>query len=377
MKNKPPKPIKKKRQSKSSNYDLPDILFSEMPNTYLNPLFAPVSKPPVILGSFYMGELIDWVNGKAEGAGQLVNPIEDKEIKITIPDIREDKNNEKICDWGGKQEETSTHSLEKKDFENTAEGFDLLNKSYTHYLFLSHVLQAVKDNMEEFVSYYASKNSLKSVLAEYGIKGELIILEIIIAKINEFAIRKEIQLIPTLYHNRSHGLLMSFDITKLKDLDISPKEETFKGFDIRVQFEFRFSKETSDSFSAALVDILNGRKEELSDIISAGTKKENNTANNEFTTARQVLAIFFLLKEQHIWQNSDKTEVARFIQFLTGKETKTDKIKNTNIYKYTRDPIKLTEKEVKNDLLFIRKYFQGMGFSSIVSAIDKEIEAFK
>jgi hypothetical protein len=215
------------------------------------------------------------------------------------------------------------------------------------------------------------------VLAEYGIKGELIILEIIIAKINEFAIRKEIQLIPTLYHNRSHGLLMSFDITKLKDLDISPKEETFKGFDIRVQFEFRFSKETSDSFSAALVDILNGRKEELSDIISAGTKKENNTANNEFTTARQVLAIFFLLKEQHIWQNSDKTEVARFIQFLTGKETKTDKIKNTNIYKYTRDPIKLTEKEVKNDLLFIRKYFQGMGFSSIVSAIDKEIEAFK
>jgi hypothetical protein len=101
------------------------------------------------------------------------------------------------------------------------------------------------------------------------------------------------------------------------------------------------------------------------------------SSNPQFTTARQVLAIYYLMKQLHIWENSDKTEIARFIQFLTGKESKTEKIKNTNIYKYLRNPLKANDKSLNKDLLFIRKYFQGIGMSTITEAIDKEIKASK
>jgi hypothetical protein len=99
---------------------------------------------------------------------------------------------------------------------------------------------------------------------------------------------------------------------------------------------------------------------------------EESIDNPEHTARRQVLAIYFMMKELGIYANSDKTELARFIQFLTGKETNIKEIKNTNIYKYILNPLPLKEKALNNDLNYIREYFSKMDAANIIVSIDKE-----
>ncbi|MEO6731923.1 MAG: hypothetical protein ABIN01_11960 [Ferruginibacter sp.] len=99
--------------------------------------------------------------------------------------------------------------------------------------------------------------------------------------------------------------------------------------------------------------------------------KENN---KEFTTARQVLAINYLLEELNIDRsNTTLTEIARFIQFLTGKETGVAKINDTTIYKKVKQPFSKTDKAAEKDLQYIRTYFENLGLQSIVKKLNKEI----
>lgn len=105
--------------------------------------------------------------------------------------------------------------------------------------------------------------------------------------------------------------------------------------------------------------------------IITGPVKESN---KDFTTARQVLAITYLLEELNINRNSTSlTEIANFIQFLTGKETGVAKINDTTIYKRVKQPFSKTDKAAENDLQYIRTYFEKLGLQSIVSKLNKEI----
>lgn len=88
--------------------------------------------------------------------------------------------------------------------------------------------------------------------------------------------------------------------------------------------------------------------------------------NADFTTARQVLAVYYLLRYVKV-QNVNKTEVARFIEFLTGKNY-------DSIYKKVREPLKLKDSEAKKDLKFVRAYFLKLELSEIVKMIDEEID---
>jgi hypothetical protein len=94
--------------------------------------------------------------------------------------------------------------------------------------------------------------------------------------------------------------------------------------------------------------------------------------NKEFSTARQVLAVHYLLKHLNV-NNIDHTAKARFVQFLTNKETGAKEIKNTRIYKYICSPLKKDEKSLIADLQFIRVYFENLGLTNIVEEINKEI----
>jgi hypothetical protein len=87
--------------------------------------------------------------------------------------------------------------------------------------------------------------------------------------------------------------------------------------------------------------------------------------SKEFTTARQVLAIYYLLKYCKV-KNIDKTEIAWFIQFLTGKNF-------DNIYKKLQNPFKLNNKSLKEDLWFIRDYFERLGMQEVVKMVNNEI----
>ena len=115
-----------------------------------------------------------------------------------------------------------------------------------------------------------------------------------------------------------------------------------------------------------LKDVAEG-KEGIEDQIS-----ETITPENEFTTARQVLAMHYLFDYCKI-KNVDNTVKARFIQFLTGKQLNAKKIQNTEIYKKVCSPFSQNDNSTSNDLQFIRKYFEDLGLSEIAKAITNEI----
>lgn len=99
---------------------------------------------------------------------------------------------------------------------------------------------------------------------------------------------------------------------------------------------------------------------------------ESTQKNKDFTTARQVLAVHYLLEHCKI-VGVDNTVKARFIQFLTGKEAGATNIKNTTIYKRVRSPLGYDDKKIIDDLQYIRKFFEELGLREIAESITKEI----
>ena len=99
----------------------------------------------------------------------------------------------------------------------------------------------------------------------------------------------------------------------------------------------------------------------------------NSPKNKEFTTARQVLAMTFLLKRCGINPIDNPTPVAKLIQFLTNREANAKRIQNTTIYKLVTKPFRENETTLLKDLHFIRNYFQDIGIPEIVVDIDREI----
>ncbi len=94
--------------------------------------------------------------------------------------------------------------------------------------------------------------------------------------------------------------------------------------------------------------------------------RENTEKNKDFTTSRQVLAIHFLMKYIHV-RDTDKSEIARFVQFLTGKNY-------DNIYKKVLSPYSHNNKTFKQDLRFVREYFEKLNLQELVRMINNEIE---
>ncbi len=98
----------------------------------------------------------------------------------------------------------------------------------------------------------------------------------------------------------------------------------------------------------------------------------DDTKNPEFTTARQVMAVHYLLEYCQV-KNIDNTVKARFVQFLTGKEAGAKDIKNTTIYKRVSKPFSTDNKTLNTDLAFVRGYFESLGLSEIAKMITNEI----
>ncbi|MEI8048749.1 MAG: hypothetical protein WCI92_15310, partial [Bacteroidota bacterium] len=146
----------------------------------------------------------------------------------------------------------------------------------------------------------------------------------------------------------------TFDLSKCSNIDL-----------IRMFAEFtaykRFSEylEQEKTKYADLGSII-GNAEISTESISSQTK--------DFTTARQVLAVHYLLKYSNV-KDVDKTEIARFIQFLTGKNF-------DNIYKRLQNPFKVNDKALKEDLRFVRGYFERLKIQEVVKMINNEIDSY-
>ncbi len=105
----------------------------------------------------------------------------------------------------------------------------------------------------------------------------------------------------------------------------------------------------------------------------SGIKEE---ADKDTTEARQLLAIYYLLKAgfdiEHRGTNT-VSEVTRFAHLMTG--TKFTTLQKSNIYtKYKLIPNYNKEEYLIKDLRFIRPYFEALHIQKALDLIDKEIE---
>jgi len=102
-------------------------------------------------------------------------------------------------------------------------------------------------------------------------------------------------------------------------------------------------------------------------------QEEKDEKNKSFTTARQVLAVHYLLKSAGINPVDAPAPVAEFIRFLTRREANAKRIQDTTLYKNVVNPFKLNDAALKKDLEFILPFFRKMNLDTIVAAIEQEI----
>jgi len=94
----------------------------------------------------------------------------------------------------------------------------------------------------------------------------------------------------------------------------------------------------------------------------AGTEA---TRNPEFTTARQVLAMYYIFESAKIISVS-YIDKARFIEFLTGKNL-------DNITKCLAKPQKEKRSENVKDLRCVRQFFEKLKMTEVLKMIDRDI----
>ncbi len=101
------------------------------------------------------------------------------------------------------------------------------------------------------------------------------------------------------------------------------------------------------------------------DDIANGTREKSNSEN---TTARQVLAIYYLADHLGIWGAVDKSNLESFAEFFTGKS-------RSDIHKKFQNPLANKEdpKEKKKDLRFVKAHFEKLGLRDIVAKINSDI----
>lgn len=92
---------------------------------------------------------------------------------------------------------------------------------------------------------------------------------------------------------------------------------------------------------------------------------------NEFTLRRQVLVMYYIDKAYQLSSGADRTNLARLVELLTGKNYK-------NIYDYVRNPFpNKTGNRIVNDLKYIREYFVKLRNEQIIALIDKDIQVYR
>ena len=96
----------------------------------------------------------------------------------------------------------------------------------------------------------------------------------------------------------------------------------------------------------------------------------------EATTRQQVLAIHFMLDAIN-GLDRDKTELARYIQFLTGKEPGAKKITDTRIYAVVKKLFDSTPVALEKDLEIVKAYFTSLGMDTLVNRVNLKINENK
>lgn len=98
------------------------------------------------------------------------------------------------------------------------------------------------------------------------------------------------------------------------------------------------------------------------------------TKKDDTTSRQHVIALHYLFEAMEI-TNYDRTALARFVQFLNGKEKGAKSIINTSIYAFSKDPFGLSPKELTKTLEAIRPFFKELGLITPLELLDKKLES--
>lgn len=112
--------------------------------------------------------------------------------------------------------------------------------------------------------------------------------------------------------------------------------------------------------------------------IGSSEKATNAEKTGGITKARQLLAIYFLLKSQGIEHRADTSvsAVARLIHLISN--TPLTNIQNSDIYKKYREmPYYKKGKELLADLEFIKPFFEAVNLKDVLNLVNAEIEKIK
>lgn len=155
---------------------------------------------------------------------------------------------------------------------------------------------------------------------------------------------------------------------------------------LRIRKDSEFHKELqnfiSNCKSAVEIlsrDIQNARNHSMPDTVMEHNKGNNdkrteNPKFREFTTLRQSLAVYYMLMsiDSKVYNQSDRTTKARFVEFLTGKNY-------DNIKDYLANLFAGFDKQnytnILNNLKFVKTQFENLGYNTIVEQIDRDISA--
>jgi len=152
------------------------------------------------------------------------------------------------------------------------------------------------------------------------------------------------------------------DIEIIEELPNSKVFDTYSDKDIVWLFVQHKAYENFLEFIASQV-LLYSKQGQSTE--SAIIEKDIPGKYDDFTTIRQVLAIHYLLKYCQV-RNIDEAVKARFIHFLTSKNY-------SKIYERIRNPLEGSTKRMKQDLTYVRKYFEELEMTEIVKMITNEI----
>ena len=139
----------------------------------------------------------------------------------------------------------------------------IFHKSPQHHVFLISILEAISRDTEKFIEIYVAHTNKTLELKYAG--GIQKCLELLIGELRTYIERNNTQLLPVLYHNKDHGLMMLENGYELND-----NED-------QLVFEFGFSKITSDNFVKQLIKSLEVKLTSLdSSLVDKETSKNPN-----------------------------------------------------------------------------------------------------
>lgn len=250
------------------------VEWERVPDVDYNPFAQPVAELPKVPSSFYFEELLSWMyNGYQHKKCAIYTDKDFITRHITFPpEFKYDKTESEFENQNQAPYEQKWDNMTLEDLSLKEEaGKDrIYHKSPALHVFLLSILEAVKASPDKFTATFAKQRAIENLLNHGNdpFQGERKCIELLIEELEGYLSFTDHQLIPTLYHFRDHGFIMSDDFNKLEKMDIKVEPE--------YTYEFGFSKLTSDNFIKQLITILHERKQVILKINNSSSKPSTN-----------------------------------------------------------------------------------------------------